>query len=132
MNRINKPSSQGFSLVEVLIAVVVLAVGVIAAATMIARSTIQDSRAYYMSRASMMMEEFVENSTRSQYTSFAYNNITNSTLITDIDGVRYTMNCAIRDDIPIDRCKEITCVTTWNNKGLQARSQYVYVLSPKF
>jgi len=124
----SKQSCHGFTIVEILIASIVLAIGALAASTMIARSTVQDSRSYYMTRASMMLEELIENATRVQYTSADFDSLNNSTTTINIDGILYTLNCVIQSNTPIDKCKE----TTWNNKGIQARTRYVYVLSPKF
>ena len=133
MNTIySKQSCHGFTIVEILIASIVLAIGALAASTMIARSTVQDSRSYYMTRASMMLEELIENATRVQYTSADFDSLNNSTTTINIDGILYTLNCVIQSNTPIDKCKEVTCTTTWNNKGIQARTRYVYVLSPKF
>ena len=125
-------SNQGFTLVEVLIAAVILAIGLISVATMTARSTIQDSRAYYMSRASNIMEEFIENSTRDQYDSETFKNMTSASTNTIIDGIQYSMTCNLQNDAPINNTKEMTCVISWNNKGIQASTAYVYVFSQKY
>ena len=122
----------GFTLVEVLVASLILAVGLMGVATMIARSTLQDSRAYYMSRASTMMEEFVENSTKNQYDSEMFGNMTNASVDTVIDGVAYSMDCTLRNDTPIGNTKEMTCTIRWNNKGFQTSTTYVYVFARKY
>ena len=85
-----------------------------------------------MTRASMMMEEFIENATHAQYESGPFANMTNSSINTNIDGIDYSMNCALRNDEPIVNTKEMTCVVSWNNKGIQARTTYVYVFSQKY
>jgi prepilin-type N-terminal cleavage/methylation domain-containing protein len=127
----NSPDS-GFTLVEVLIAAVILAVGLTAVATMIARSTIQDSRAYYMTRASLLMEDFIESNIGSQYNKNNLDNLSDNTFTTIIDGVEYTTTCIIQNDTPIKNTKEMTCTINWNNKGINARSTYVYAFSPKY
>ncbi len=125
-------SQRGLTLIEVLVSVVILSVGLLAVATMISRSTIQDSRAYYATHANMFAEELLENATKSQYDVNQYKNMTSGNFSRMIDGVEYTMICVLTDDTPMNKCKEMRCSVNWNNKGQQSSSQYVYVFSPKY
>lgn len=122
----------GATLVEALVAAAILAVGLLAVATMISRSTIQDSRAYHMTHASMIVEQFLENATSLQYDADDYATLGDTTVISTINGVVYTMNCTLSALAPVDRCREMTCTVNWNNKGIQASTQYVYAFSPKY
>jgi prepilin-type N-terminal cleavage/methylation domain-containing protein len=126
------PSCSGFTLVEVLVTALILAIGLLSVATMTARSTIQDSRAYYMSRASTMMEEFIEDTTKDQYDKGMFSNMTDTSIDRTIDGVAYHMGCGIQEDTPIDNTKEMTCTISWNNKGIQTSTTYVYVFAQKY
>lgn len=122
----------GFTLVEVLVAAAILAVGLMATATMISRSTIQDARAYFTTQASLMVEEFVENQTMNQYDVGLFKNMTGVSLNRTIDGVDYTMNCILANNTPMENCKEMTCSVVWNNKGLQSNTVSTYVFSKKY
>lgn len=126
------PYREGFTLVETLVAVAILAIGLLAVATMISRSAIQDARAYHMTIASLLIEEHFENASRLQYDVNDFRNMTGNISTTTINGVAYTMNCAIANNTPIDKCKEMTCSVSWNNKGIQASTEYIYVYSPKY
>jgi len=123
---------KGFTLVEVLVATAILSIGLMGAATMVARSTIQDARAYYTTRASLMVEEFLENATRLQYNANNYRSMAGAAWNTTIDGVNYNTVCILANNTPMVNCKEMTCTITWNNKGLQASTQYVYAYAPKY
>lgn len=119
-------------MIEVLVAAAILAIGLLSVATMTSRSTIQDSRAYHMTHASMMIEEFLENATRAQYDAIDFKSMANTSYIITVNGIDYSINCTIIDDTPIKRCKQMTCTASWNNKGIQASTQYVYIFSPKY
>lgn len=120
------PRQSGFTLVEVLIASAILAVGLLAVSTMIARSTIQDSRAYYLTKASMLIEEFLEQESNKQYSNTAFNSINSTSNSTTIDGIVYNIDCFVTNATPEFFCKQMNCIVTWNNKGKQGNTEYVY------
>ncbi|WP_084435398.1 type IV pilus modification PilV family protein [Desulfomicrobium escambiense] len=125
MKHHNESKINGFTLVEVLIASAILAVGLLAVSTMIAKSTIQDSRSYYMTKASMLAEEFFEQESYKQYTT-KFGNLTDTTKSIIIDGISYERNCNVNNATPVEFCKEMTCSITWNNKGVVGETEYVY------
>lgn len=125
-------ASPGFTLIEVLMAAAILAIGLMMVASLITQAFVQDVRASHLSRGSFLLEEFLENTSRAQYSAQAFNALTDTTVSRVSDGVRYTLNCTMTDNTPVERCKEMTCILTWNNKGSRASARYVYVLSPKF
>lgn len=110
-----------------MVALAILTIGLLGVATMISRSTIQDARAYYQTQASLMVEETFENTSRLQYNATAFRNMNNINSNRSIDGVDYILNCTLLDDTPIPNCKEMTCIATWNNKGIRASTEMIYV-----
>lgn len=125
-------TAPGFTLIEVLMASAILAIGLMGIAAVIARASVQDVRASHISRANFLMEEFLENATRAQYSVQAYNALADTAASRVIDGVRFAMNCTLAENTPVERCKEMTCILSWDNSGSRASARYVYVLSPKF
>jgi len=77
-------------------------------------------------------EEFLENAIRAQYSAKAFRALADSNTSTFIDGVRFSLNCTLAENTPVDRCKEMTCRLSWNINSSHASARYVYVLSPKF
>ena len=127
MKSLDVSEQKGFTLIEVLIASAILAIGLLAVSSMIARSTIQDSRAYYLTKASMMIEEHFERESNKQYSDDGFEDeLTGSVNTTIIDGITYSMTCTVQNATPQPFCKEMTCIVTWNNKGLQGNTRYAY------
>lgn len=122
----------GFTLIEVLMAAAILAVGLMSVAALIARSSMQEVRSDHMSRAYFLMEDFLENATRAQYSAQAFRSLTDSATSRVIDGLRFSLNCTMAENTPVERCKEMTCILAWTSSGSHASARYVYVLSPKF
>ena len=113
-------------------AAAILAIGLMAVATLITQSFVLDVRASQLARGSLLLEERLENATRAQYSAQDFKVLAGSSTSTIIGGVRYSINCTMTDNTPVERCKEMTCILSWNSRGSRARARYVYVLSPKF
>lgn len=124
-------NSSGFTLVEVLVASAILAVGLMGVVTMVARSTIQDARSYHTTHASLMVEEVIESMMEDQWRGSTYKNMTAPINSKTINGVDYDMICILANNTPMNNCKEMNCTVTWNNKGLQSQTEFVYVFSFK-
>jgi prepilin-type N-terminal cleavage/methylation domain-containing protein len=124
--------SQGFTLIEVLVATAILGVGLMAVATLISRAAIQDSRAYHASRGSLLVEEVLERAIRAQYSPQAFRSLTAMNASTVIEGIQFSMTCALAEDTPVERCRQMTCDLSFNNKGHLSTIRYIHVLSPKF
>lgn len=124
-------NASGFTLVEVLVASAILAVGIMGVATMIARSTIQDARSYHTTHASLMVEEAIEDMLEDQWRLATYRNMTAPVENRTINGVDYEMICILANNTPINNCKEMNCTVSWNNKGIQSQTEFTYVFSYK-
>jgi prepilin-type N-terminal cleavage/methylation domain-containing protein len=124
--------ARGFTLIEVLMAAAILAIGLLAVASLVTHSFVLDVRASQLSRGSLLLEEYLENATRAQYFARDFKLLTDTSESRTIDGVGYTLNCTMADNTPVGRCKEMTCILSWDNRGSRASARYVYVLSPKF
>ena len=125
-------TAPGFTLVEVLMASAILAIGLVGVASVISQASLQDVRASHLAHANFLVEEFLEKASRAQYSTQAFNALTDTTVNRVIEGVRFSLNCTMTENSPVERCKEMTCILTWDNSGSHASARYVYVLSPKF
>ena len=128
----DKHTCRGFTLIEALIATAVLSIGLMGVVSLIAQASTQQLRARRLSRGSHMVEEVLEKSIPAQYSAKEFSALADSNATAVIDGVRFSLNCTLTDNTPVDRCREMTCVLTWNTSGFQASARYIYVLSPKF
>lgn len=126
--------AQGFTVMETLVAAFILAIGILMAASMISRSTIQDARAYYTTQATLMAEEYIEQLIPDQFNRARFDAIAGRNASKTIDGVDYTMNCSVGNSYNgLKLCKNMTCVVTWNNKGIQSQvvNSYTYAFFTK-
>jgi prepilin-type N-terminal cleavage/methylation domain-containing protein len=128
----DEKNSPGFTLIEVLMAAAILAIGLAGVATLIARSSAQDIRSGHICQGSHVVEEFLEKAIRAQYSAKAFHSLADCNASAVIDGVLFSLNCTMAENTPVERCKEMTCTVTWNNSGSHASTRYIYVLSPKF
>lgn len=125
----------GFTLVEVLIALAILSFGILGVASMTTLSITQDSTAYYLGKANLAVEEFLENATQLQYSSATYGNIAGGNFTVDKDNSNqpvYTVTCVLDQDTPENMDKQMTCTITNPRTGRQVGEPYIYVYAPKW
>lgn len=124
--------ARGFTLIELLVTVAILAVGALGIATMMTRSALEDSRAYYAAQASMLAEAYMENATKSQFSKTLFATLNSTSVTTTVDGVTYAMTCTVSSDTPLTGCREMLCTVQWNTRGFPASIQSTYVYSQKY
>lgn len=103
----------GFTIIEVLIAIVILAVGILALSTMQITSINTNNIAEKYTEGSTWGASEIENIMATAYDDASLNNGTTGNIVQGI----YTVNWTITDSVPIDNVKNINMVVTWNIKG---------------
>ncbi len=107
----------GFTIIEVLIAMIIFAVGILAIAKMQIVSINGNNIAGKYTEGSTLGVSEIENIIATAYDDVTLADGTNGTVTQGI----YTINWTITDSVPIPNVKNINMAVTWNLKG-QAKS----------
>jgi prepilin-type N-terminal cleavage/methylation domain-containing protein len=125
-------SVRGFSLVELLVVVTILSIGILGIASLFSGSSLQTGKSYALLQGNILLEQIIENSTQVQSNEASFKNITSFSRNTTLDGVTYSIQCNVTEDIPFPRCKEMNCSISWQNLGMTPTIRTTYVFSQKY
>ena len=112
MIAMKKNDEKGFTLVEILIAIVVLAIGVLAMGQMQIASIRGNSIANTLTEATTLAQDRMEN-----LIGLSYNDLTAGSHPGPNNPI-YNISWNITLDYPINNTKEIRVIVTWLDKGL--------------
>jgi len=106
---------KGFSLIELLIALVILSVSFLGLASLMIQTTNNNSFGYYMTEAAIFAQDQLENFKTSPWT----NVVTGNDARLGSTGTNYTRRWVVVPNIapPNDTVKEITITISWNDKA---------------
>ncbi|MBF0574316.1 MAG: prepilin-type N-terminal cleavage/methylation domain-containing protein [Desulfamplus sp.] len=99
-------TESGFTLVEVLISMVIMAVGLLAMASMQITAIQANSYAIHVSEATNLVEDILD-----EYQKMDYDNLVDEEVSRDI----YTAYTSVENNIPAANMKKITVVTKWKS-----------------
>jgi type IV pilus modification protein PilV len=107
-----KSNQKGFSLIEILIAITVFAIGILAVAGMQITAIKGNSFANDLTKATTLAQDRMEKLISLPYIDLEDANATEG---------RYNISCNIDTDYPINNTKEIRVIIRWTDKGAQKR-----------
>lgn len=122
-NKINKSTmKKGFSLIEVLIAVVVIGIGFMAAASMQGMSISSNSNSNYLTSATYLAQDKIEQLRRLAYTDITMVGSPESS-IDDMgqSGGIFNRSWTVTPDSPGLMMKTVSVTVTWNERGRSHR-----------
>jgi type IV pilus modification protein PilV len=114
-NELKKNSTQGFSLVEVLIALAIFAVGVLAVALMLDTSIHYNSSARLMSEATEIAQHQMEKLMNASYNDAELDAFSSPYGPNTIGS--YSVSWTVQENIPMSDMKTIKLTVAWNNQG---------------
>lgn len=108
-------NDKGFSLLEMLIAVTILAFGLLAVAGLQVTAMKGNSNGNAMTQATSYAEERIEQIRNTDYAAISYT--PNPNVEANIDGSIYTRTTLVETDIPMADLKRITVTVSWEING---------------
>ena len=106
-----KMNNRGFSLIEVMVAMVILTIGLLGVAGLQSTAITGNQHGNTMMQATTLAEETIE-----QIRNAAYDDITVTNfpaLVSDVDGSIYDREILIEPDTPLNELKRITVTVSW-------------------
>ena len=108
-------NDKGFSLIELLIAVTLLAVGLLAVAGLQVTAIKGNSHGNTISQATSLAEDRIEEIRNRDYASINF--VPNPEIETKVDDSIYDRETFVEDDIPMTGLKRITVTVSWEANG---------------
>jgi type IV pilus assembly protein PilV len=105
-------NNKGFSLIEMLIAVTILAVGLLAVAGLQVTAIQGNSHGNTISQATTLAEDRIEAIRNMDYAAIVY--APNPSIESNVDGTIYTRETLVEVDIPLPDLKRITVTVRWD------------------
>lgn len=125
-----KKSEHGFTLLEVLIAISIFAIGILGVASMQISSIRTNSSANKTTESSTYAQDKLEAFASLAYTDASIQDtnptVGSVTTYTETSG-EYTIQWTVDDNNPVSNVKRIALTVTWDEKGLTRRTQLVYL-----
>jgi type IV pilus assembly protein PilV len=104
-------NAKGFSLIEVMVAIVILTIGLIGVAGLQSTAIIGNQHGNTMMQATTLAEETIEQIRNADYDDITAVNFPE--LENDVDGSIYDREILIEDDTPLNELKRITVTVSW-------------------
>ena len=118
----HRKSQKGFTLIEIMVGLGILAFGILAVASMQTASLTGTSKAYSVTDATTVAMAQLE---QLMSLSYSHSDLTDgnhpSTTVTDTTG-RYRIEWTCDDDLPVTNTKTIQVVVSWDEPGGVAKS----------
>ena len=111
----NSAAGAGFSLIEVLVAMLIVVVGLLGLAGMQARAQIAELESYQRAQALVLLYDMMDRINNSRTTAPCYAVTTNTTAGTPYFGEGATATAACSVSNPADQAMAIASMTAWNN-----------------
>ena len=141
MNKIIQENQNGFTLIEVLIAMTVFAIGILGVAAMQLAAIKGNSYSSHLSEASTISQDKIEDFISLNYNDPVFNdddgdgtgglddtnNPDETNQSNGVTGIQYTTVCNIAIDQPIQNTKTIRTITTWTEKGARRTVKMDYI-----
>ncbi len=113
-------NDQGFTIIEVLMALAIFAIGILAVAKMQLTSVNGNTSARKYTEASTWGVSEIENIMSTAYDDAALDDGTTGTVVQGI----YTVNWTVTEAVPIPNVKQINIVVTWDNNKTFSATYY--------
>lgn len=117
-------NNNGFTIIELLVAVTILAIGLLALAGLQVTSIKGNNHANTISQATALAQEQVELIRNMPYTAVVYPPVPPNQLVeADINGTIYTRTTLVENNIPMNDLKRVTVTVSWTSRGQNRQVQ---------
>lgn len=133
-----KPSQKGFTILEVMIAMAIFAIGILGVAKMQIKSTTGNTTARTITEGTTVAVDRVERLISLPYSDAALTQnpspaaLYSDTIVGSSSGETYTLSWRIINDNPIINTKQIAMNVTWNDQGFNRSFSTTYYRARDF